>query len=205
MQQVLVNGKAVEPSKILCVGRNFVEHIEELGNDLPDDMVVFNKPNSSITDKLCAVHQEPLHYEAELCFVIENQQLAAVGIGLDLTKRKLQSSLKSQGLPWEKAKAFDGSALFSQFEMIAPSQINESLSLELWIDNKLAQTGHVGLMIYKPEQIRQSLLAYTQLCDGDIIMTGTPKGVGQVKQGSRLLAKVKLGNKTIVEKQWLAE
>ena len=109
MNTISVNGNTVQPSKILCVGRNYRAHIEELGNEIPDSMVVFNKPNSAISDTLYSdINNQPLHYESELAFTVKEGKLDAVGFGLDLTKRALQSTLKAKGLPWERAKAFDG-------------------------------------------------------------------------------------------------
>ena len=94
---ILVNEKAIKPSKIVCVGRNYVDHIRELNNEMPDQMVVFMKPNSAIADELQSTHEEQLHYEGEICFVVQNQQISAVGFGLDLTKRGLQGRLKAKG------------------------------------------------------------------------------------------------------------
>src|SRR6187401_2848464 len=116
MHFIKVDGVSVYPSKILCVGRNYVAHIRELGNDVPDTMVVFNKPNSAITGTLRSrIGDEALHYEGELAFAVKKGKLVAVGFGLDLTRRGLQTALKEKGLPWERAKAFDGAALFSEF------------------------------------------------------------------------------------------
>ena len=124
----------VNPGKILCVGRNYAAHIEELGNEVPENMVVFGKPNSSITDTLKAVHNtDAIHFECEICFMYLNNRFGAVGVGLDLTKRDVQNKLKDKGLPWERAKAFDGSALFSNFVEI--DQVSDKLSLELKIDD----------------------------------------------------------------------
>ena len=204
MQSITVNGKSVTPSKIVCVGRNYVAHIAELGNDIPDSMVVFNKPNSAISDILRSqIANEPLHYESELAFVVNKGKLAAVGFGLDLTKRGLQSSLKHQGLPWERAKAFDGAALFSEFTVL-PKDINR-LSLQLAVDGELRQTGGVGLMMYKPEAILRELVTFTTLEDGDIIMTGTPAGVGQIRTGQRFEGQVLLGSKPLVGATWVAQ
>lgn len=139
MNQVYVDNQLVTPTKIVCIGRNYSEHIKELGNAVPDQMVLFTKPNSSITDTLQSFHQEPLHYEGELCFIIESGSIAAVGFGLDLTKRQLQSDLKSKGLPWERAKAFNGAALFSHF--VAMPSLREDLSFKLWINKQLVQAG----------------------------------------------------------------
>lgn len=115
MNLVEFDGIQRTPSKIVCVGRNYTEHIEELGNPVPEQMVLFFKPNASISDELRARHEEPLHYEGEICFGIENGVYRYLGFGLDLTKRGAQKALKERGLPWERCKAFKGSALFSRF------------------------------------------------------------------------------------------
>ncbi len=204
MKSIFIDNRTITPSKIICVGRNYVEHIAELGNEVPDEMVVFNKPNSAISTELRSYHQEQLHYEGELCFVIENGQISAIGVGLDITKRTLQSKLKSKGLPWERAKAFDGSAVFSDFISIKANGINETLSLELSINEKITQSGGVALMMYKPTEILSELKTYTELNDGDIIMTGTPKGVGLITQGSRFKIRALNYNKELVSACWTA-
>ncbi len=205
MKSVIVDKRTVTPSKIVCIGRNYVEHIAELGNEIPDEMVVFNKPNSSISTELVSNHQEQLHYEGELCFVIENEKISAVGFGLDITKRGLQSKLKAKGLPWERAKAFNGSAVFSDFVAIEQAQINEALSLELSIDDEIIQAGGIDLMMYKPEEILAELKTYTELNDGDIIMTGTPKGVGLICEGACFTGRVLSDNKVLVSASWTAK
>jgi len=167
-------------------------------------MVVFNKPNAAISTELLSHHQEPLHYEGELCFVINNNQLSAVGFGLDITKRTLQGKLKDKGLPWERAKGFNGAAVFSHFVAINQYDINSSLSLELFIDDELIQAGGVKLMMYKPADILSELKTYTELNDGDIIMTGTPKGVGLITKGACFKARVLIGNQEIVSAEWTA-
>ncbi len=204
IKAISVDGKAVRPSKIVCVGRNYVEHIEELKNEVPTQMVVFNKPNSSITHQLLSFHQEPLHYETELCFMIKNNQIAAVGVGLDLTKRELQSQLKAKQLPWERAKAFDGSAIFSQF--ISLRQGNwQGLNLELLINSVRVQAGGVNEMIFSPDDIVEELLSYTSLNDGDVVMTGTPSGVGVVHAGDNFTVRLKQYEQLLLECNWLAE
>jgi 2-keto-4-pentenoate hydratase/2-oxohepta-3-ene-1,7-dioic acid hydratase in catechol pathway len=203
VQSIWFNRKQVIPSKIVCIGRNYVAHIEELGNEVPDDMVVFNKPNSAISEQLLSAHQEPLHYEGELCFIVERGQLAGVGFGLDLTKRQLQSKLKSKGLPWERAKAFDGAALFSKFVKF-DGDVSQ-LSIELSIDGELIQQGGVDLMMYKPAEIIEQLTSYTTLNDGDIIMTGTPAGVGKVTANSEFTGRVLYRGQCLVEATWSAD
>ncbi|HCH1620913.1 TPA: fumarylacetoacetate hydrolase family protein [Vibrio parahaemolyticus] len=204
MSVIQVEEKKVEVGKVLCVGRNYVEHIHELDNAIPEQMVVFNKPSTSVSTILRSFHQEPLHYEAEICFLIKDGQYAAVGLGLDLTKRGLQSSLKKQGLPWERAKAFDGSAVFSRFVPLEGIDIHD-LNLELLINCVRVQKGHVQQMLYPPFSILDELSSYTTLQDGDVVMTGTPQGVGEVHQGDVFLGRLKCGDVTLLEIEWVAD
>ncbi len=203
MQSISVNDQLIQPTKIVCVGRNYVAHIEELGNKVPESMVVFNKPNSAITDILHSqIGGHVLHYESELAFTVASGKLAAVGFGLDLTKRALQSRLKEKGLPWERAKAFDGAALFSKFVAL-PSEI-EHLSLQLDVDGEQRQAGGVQLMLYRPEFILEEIARFTTLEDGDIIMSGTPSGVGEVQSGQTFEGQVLLGDRQLVSAAWIA-
>ena len=165
-------------------------------------MVVFLKPNSAISTQLQSFHQEVLHYEAELCFLYQQGKFSAVAIGLDLTKRTLQAHLKAKGLPWERAKAFNGAAVFSDFVLI--DEIDNSLSLTLAIDGNLIQAGGVELMMVKPDDILTQLQEFIDLEDGDIVMTGTPKGVGPIVSGSRFIGNVTCQGKTLVCATWLA-
>lgn len=203
MQTINYNGNPITPSKIVCVGRNYVAHIKELGNEIPDDMVVFNKPNSAISDTLHSNLGETLHYEGELAFLIQSGELAAVGFGLDLTKRGLQSKLKDKGLPWERAKAFDGAAVFSSF--VALPQDMETLTLHLRVNGETRQQGGVSLMMYKPQIIVQELAKFTSLEDGDIIMTGTPQGVGVIESGEHFEARVLAAEEVLVSGSWVAQ
>lgn len=202
MKTINFGNNKITPSKIICIGRNYVDHIAELGNEVPDEMVVFFKPNSAIAEQLNSVHQEPLHFEAELCFLYEQGRFVAVAVGLDLTKRKLQDKLKAKGLPWERAKSFDGAAVFSDFVSI--EGVDPLLGLALTIDGKLAQAGGVSLMMYKPDIILEQLSGFISLEDGDVVMTGTPKGVGQIQAGAEFVAEVKRGDDTLVSATWLA-
>ncbi len=203
MRTVCCNGETVAPSKIVCVGRNYVAHIRELGNEVPDDMVVFLKPNSAIGETLDSSRDgEPLHYEGELAFVVRDGRFAAVGFGLDLTRRALQSRLKDKGLPWERAKAFDGAALFSEFASLPPDL--ETLELSLHVDGELRQHGGVPLMLYKPDAILRELQSFLSLEDGDIVMTGTPAGVGEVRAGETFEGAVLADGETLVAATWMA-
>lgn len=202
MNMITLEDKQITPSKIICIGRNYVDHIKELNSETPDEMAVFMKPNSAITETLNAVHIEPLHYEAELCFLIKDNKINAVALGLDLTKRGQQSKLKKQGLPWERSKAFDGSALFSRF--VTLNGAVSSLNFTLDIDGKNIQTGNIDLMIYKPDVILSELQKFVTLCDGDIIMTGTPAGVGMVQAGQEFIGKLFNGDEVLTSIVWQA-
>lgn len=203
MNTVVVEGRVVTPSKVVCIGRNYVEHITELGNEVPDDMVVFVKPNSAISNNLHAVHQETLHYEGELCFIYQNGTFSAVGFGFDLTKRQLQSQLKAKGLPWERAKAFNGSAIFSDFTEL--ESISDALSFELSINNEIVQQGGISLMMYRPLEILAELQRFMTLENGDIVMTGTPKGVGEVVRGAQYQGRVLCNNQVLCSATWTAK
>ncbi|HFG1786763.1 fumarylacetoacetate hydrolase family protein [Vibrio cholerae] len=204
MSHIQFANRNLSVGKVLCVGRNYVEHIQELHNSIPEQMVLFHKPSSSVTSQLRAFHQEPLHYEAEICFLVEKGQYVAVGIGLDLTKRRMQSYLKSKGLPWERAKAFDGAAVLSRFVALDGLDADD-LNLELLINSVRVQKGHVSQMLYSPQAVLQELKSYLTLEDGDVVMTGTPQGVGEVHQGDRFVGRLKCGEQTLIEVEWLAE
>jgi len=221
MQEIKVNQQTISPSKIICIGRNYVDHIHELGNEIPDEMVVFFKPNSAISNTLNASHnEEALHYEGELCFVYQQGRFSAIGFGLDLTKRALQGKLKAKGLPWERAKAFDGAVVFSDFVAIAPiSALSEekdndiaTFSLSLHINGNPQQAGGTELMMYKPADILTELQRFVTLEDGDIVMTGTPKGVGTIQIGDVFSAQIFEGNtfatdttQPLIKAQWQAQ
>ncbi|ENM5840754.1 fumarylacetoacetate hydrolase family protein [Vibrio mimicus] len=204
MSHIQFANRSLSVGKVLCVGRNYVEHIQELQNSIPEQMVLFHKPSSAVTSNLRSFHQEPLHYEAEICFVVEKGQYVGVGIGLDLTKRQMQSYLKSKGLPWERAKAFDGAAVLSRFVPLEGLDVTD-LNLELLINCVRVQKGHVKQMLYSPQTVLQELKSYLTLEDGDVVMTGTPQGVGEVHQGDIFVGRLKCGEHTLIEVEWLAE
>jgi 2-keto-4-pentenoate hydratase/2-oxohepta-3-ene-1,7-dioic acid hydratase in catechol pathway len=126
-----------------------------------------------------------------------------VGFGLDLTRRELQSALKQKGLPWERAKAFDGAAVFSEFVPL-PAAI-ETLALQLDVDGRRRQAGGVELMIYRPATILEQLRKFTTLEDGDLVMTGTPEGVGAIHKGERFDGRILAGGKVLVSASWVAQ
>jgi 2-keto-4-pentenoate hydratase/2-oxohepta-3-ene-1,7-dioic acid hydratase in catechol pathway len=204
MNSIKLASEQITPSKIVCIGRNYIEHIQELGNEIPDNMVIFIKPNSSISSKLRSTIDEPIHYESEICFMVKQGRLEAVGFGLDLTKRDLQSRLKDKKLPWERAKAFDGAVCFSEFIPLGNTPI-ESLNLKLDINDTETQSGGYPLMIYKPQDILQEIASFMTLNDGDIIMTGTPKGVGIINPQDHFNGKILSGDTILVNQKWVAE
>lgn len=202
MNTIKLGSERLTPSKIICVGRNYTAHIAELNNEIPEQIVLFNKPNSAITNTLNAKHNgDVLHFETELCFVVKNKQFVGVGVGLDLTKRTVQSKLKNKGLPWERAKAFDGSALFSEFVEI--SQSLQKFSFELKIDDKVIQHGDTEFMLHKPDALLAEIAGFMHLEDGDIIMTGTPSGVGEVKANSVYSVALFTNDTCLVEQKWV--
>jgi len=202
MNPIGVDGKAIYPSKIICIGRNYVDHIRELGNEIPKEPVIFIKPNSAIAADICSGESEEIHFEGEVSIVIRTGKPVAVGFGLDLTKRKLQSALKAKGLPWERSKAFDGAAVFSEFVSFN-GRLND-LRLELYINDILVQQGGCKLMMYKPDEIIAGVKSFLSLEDGDVIMTGTPAGVGAVHAGDRFNGKIFENEDLIVEGSWVA-
>ena len=203
MKTVVVDGKRVAPSKVVCVGRNYVEHIQELNNEIPTSMVIFMKPNSAVSEVLVS-GKNPLHYEGEISFLIKQGRVSAVGFGLDLTNRVLQNELKEKGLSWERAKAFDGAGVFSPFVSIDESEV-EKLSMQLWINGVLTQEGGVDLMIHKPLEIIKEINSFSSLIDNDIVMSGTPKGVGPFKSGDVFVGKIFVGKKEILSKELITK
>lgn len=203
MKSVKLDGKEIFPSKIACIGRNYVEHIKELGNEIPEEPVIFIKPNSAISADIHSSEADEIHFEGELSLLIRAGALSAVGFGLDLTKRKLQTSLKSKGLPWERSKAFDGAAVFSDF--VSFNGQVQHLRLELYINDHLAQKGGCELMMYKPDEIITELKSFLTLEDGDLIMTGTPAGVGPLHAGDRFSGRILEKDQLIVEASWVVK
>ena len=201
MKFIRLDGERIYPSKIVCIGRNYVDHIVELGNEIPKEPVIFLKPNSAISTEIHAGASEAIHYEGEMTFVVSDGELKGVGFGLDLTKREIQSALKAGGLPWERAKAFDGAAVFSEF--VSCNGDVSHLRLELHINGRLIQKGGYDLMINKPDDILLEIGSFMTLEEGDLIMTGTPAGVGRLKPGDRFAGKIFENDTLLVETHWV--
>jgi 2-keto-4-pentenoate hydratase/2-oxohepta-3-ene-1,7-dioic acid hydratase in catechol pathway len=192
----------LDVSKVICIGRNYVEHIEELGNEIPSEMVVFNKPNSAITDEL-HYFSDACRFEGEICFLIQNKQIAGIGFGLDLTHADIQNKLKSKGLPWERAKAFDKSAVFSTF--IPYDGDIRTLEMRLTVNEHLVQFADYSLMMYKPKVMISEIHRFMSLEENDIIMSGTPKGVATYKAGDRFVGQIFSDERLILEHSWIVQ
>lgn len=199
MNIIHYNDSPCIPSKVVCIGRNYVEHIHELNNEIPSSMVVFNKPNSAITNSLRFISPDT-RFEGEICFLIMKEKIVGVGFGLDLTKAELQNHLKSKGLPWERAKGFNGSAVLGNF--VSFDGALESLRMTLYINGVLKQEATYELMIYKPLEMVQEIKSFMRFEDGDIIMSGTPKGVNTYKTGDEFIGRIYSDTKLLVESRW---
>tara|TARA_R110002072_G_scaffold6364_5_gene37557 strand:- start:6271 stop:6882 length:612 start_codon:yes stop_codon:yes gene_type:complete len=202
MNAIKWNGKELFPSKIICVGRNFVDHIQELDNEVPEEPVIFLKPNSAISSDVNSSAINALNYEGEITFLIINGELQGVGFGIDLTKRELQTELKKKGLPWERAKSFDNSAIFSEFVSFN-CDINE-IRMELLVNDDLVQAGGCELMLNQPQQILGEVKSFLSFEDGDLLMCGTPKGVGPIHSGDQFTGRIFDKEKLLVEAYWQA-
>jgi len=202
MKTVVFDSLEVAPSKIVCVGRNYVEHIKELNNEPPDEPVIFIKPNSAISD---AIHNHPtdqIQFETELSFLVWNNRLSGVAVGFDLTKRHIQSELKAKGLPWERAKAFDKSAVFSRFVPFE-GEIAD-LELQLRVNGTSVQHAAYDFMIFKPEYLYVYITNFMTLVDGDVLMTGTPRGVSAFNRSDRFTGRVYTRGVLLIEQSWTA-
>lgn len=201
MKTINFQDQEYTPSKVVCIGRNYVEHIHKLGNEIPENMVVFNKPNSAISDTL-HYYSEHCRFEGEICFLILDGEIKGVGFGLDLTHADVQNNLKKKGLPWERAKAFDNSAVLSPFVQI---ESVETLEMKLYVNDKLAQFATYDLMMYKPAVMLEEIKAFMTLEDGDVIMSGTPKGVATYSVGDSFLGQIYLSGEVVLEQAWVVE
>jgi len=202
MNHISFDNKTIAPSKVICVGRNYVEHIKELNNKTPDSMVLFNKPNSAICSEL-KYYQKDCRFEGEICFLIKDKQIEGIGFGLDLTKAGIQNTMKTKGLPWERAKGFDGSAVFSKF--VKFSGDIQTIEMKLFINGTLAQYATYDLMIYKPDNILSEIQTFMTFEDGDVIMSGTPKGVATYKKYDVFLAVIYVDRRVVVKEEFVVQ
>ena len=190
--------------KIICIGRNYAKHIEELANERPENPVVFLKPDSSILPRKKPFFIPPfssdVHYEVEVLVKINKvgKHIASrfahkyydeIGLGIDFTARDIQQQCKEKGLPWEKAKAFDGSAVIGDFYDKSNFDL-ENLSFKLFKNDKVVQDGNTKAMLWKVDELISYVSQYFTLKKGDIIFTGTPAGVGKVSENDILIGEI---------------
>jgi len=183
---------------IYCIGRNYVAHAHELGNEVPTSPVIFMKPTSALLNKgenmSIPAFTKDLHYEAEL--VLRVNQVArkvknanildyvdAITVGIDFTARDVQNELKAKGLPWEKAKAFDDSAVLGEWTPLTADMLEAPIHFSMTQNGNTVQEGDSSLMIFSIAQIIESITEYFTLYPDDLIYTGTPVGVGPTAKG----------------------
>jgi 2-keto-4-pentenoate hydratase/2-oxohepta-3-ene-1,7-dioic acid hydratase in catechol pathway len=187
--------------KIICIGRNYTEHIKELDNEKPTDPVVFLKPDTSILLKkqpfFIPDFSNDVHYEVEILVKINrigkhidrkfaHKYYDEIGLGIDFTARDLQSELKAKGLPWEKAKSFDGAAVVGKWMPISNIKDVNAIEFSLKKNDNFVQLGNTSHMLWKIDELIEYVSKYFTLKIGDIIFTGTPAGVGKVIANDKL-------------------
>ena len=183
--------------KIICIGRNYVKHIEELGNEVPKEPVIFLKPDTAILPKKMPFFipdfSNDVHHEVELLVRINrvgkyidkkfaHKYYDEIGLGIDFTARDLQSKLKEKGMPWEKAKCFDGAAVIGKFLPKSNFDNVQNIDFSLKKNEDIVQNSNSSLMIHKIDEIIEHVSQYFTLKIGDIIFTGTPEGVSAVNE-----------------------
>jgi 2-keto-4-pentenoate hydratase/2-oxohepta-3-ene-1,7-dioic acid hydratase in catechol pathway len=193
--------KNLETMKFLCIGRNYVEHAKELGNEVPDEPVIFMKPKSAMLQANSPFYYpeftNELHYECELILRISkngkyiseknaSKYYDAISVGIDFTARDVQSELKKKGLPWEKAKAWDGSAILGTWQPLGEGFNKSDIKFRMTKNGQTVQDGHSAAMIHDFDKIISHISNYFSLNIGDVIFTGTPKGVGECVVGDEL-------------------
>jgi 2-keto-4-pentenoate hydratase/2-oxohepta-3-ene-1,7-dioic acid hydratase in catechol pathway len=189
--------------KIFCVGRNYVAHAKELGNEVPDEPVIFMKPKSALLQPLTPFYYpeftNELHYECELVLQISKngryiqekfagKYYDAITAGIDFTARDIQNELKSKGLPWEKAKAWDSSAAIGKWIPMSSIKNKNDINFCLYKNKELVQQGNSGLMIHSFDKIVSYISNYFSVNIGDLVFTGTPAGVGELVVGDEIEA-----------------
>lgn len=189
--------------KIFCIGRNYVDHAKELSNPVPEEPVFFMKPETALISKNQAFFypdfSNEIHYEVELVIRIDklgkniqekfaHKYYSSIGVGIDFTARDIQRKCKEKGLPWEKAKAFDGSAPISRFVPLSGLANAKDIRFNLEINGNEVQTGSSADMIFSIDKVISYVSQFITLKIGDLIFTGTPAGVGEIKVDDQLTA-----------------
>lgn len=187
--------------KFFCIGRNYVEHAKELGNEVPAEPVIFMKPSTALHQIANPFYYpeftNELHYECELVIrVSKNGKLIdernafgyydSISVGIDFTARDIQNELKKKGLPWEKAKAWDGSAVIGKWQTITKEMDVKNINFSLKKNGDVVQQGNSSMMIHSIDKIVSHVSRFFSLNIGDVIFTGTPAGVGECVVGDEL-------------------
>ena len=201
----LASGADRPIGKILCIGRNYSEHIRELGNAIPEAPVIFIKPASSVIGEGEAIvippYSHECHHEVELALLIGRkgkeipvdramEHVAGYGVGIDLTLRDVQDEQKQRGLPWEIAKGFDTACPLSAFVDASSVADPQNLRILLAVNGKVRQDGNTSMMIHRIPAIISHMSGRFTLEPGDVILTGTPAGVGRIVSGDTLTAEI---------------
>ena len=187
--------------KIICIGRNYIDHIKELSNQKPQNPVVFLKPDSSVIAKnqnfIIPSFSNEIHHEVELVVKINkvgkhidksfsHKYYDEIGLGIDFTARDIQSNLKEKGHPWEKSKAFDNSCMVGNFLKKEKIEDISKIEFSLKKNNEIVQSGCSNDMLWKIDELISYVSQYFTLKIGDLIFTGTPSGVSKVESGDIL-------------------
>ncbi len=201
----ITTGRELPIGKILCIGRNYVDHIKELGNETPAAPVIFMKPASSVIGDggtiVIPLYSGDCHHEAELALLIGREgkdipleqaleHVAGYGVAIDLTLRDIQAEMKKKGLPWEIAKGFDTACPLSVFVPADAVADPQDLNIRLAVNGLVRQDGSTGMMIHTVPAIISYMSAIFTLEPGDVILTGTPAGVGPLRPGDEVTAEI---------------
>ncbi|MBT3182251.1 MAG: fumarylacetoacetate hydrolase family protein [Deltaproteobacteria bacterium] len=206
MQIVKMGDRLAIPSKVICVGKNYKSHIKEMGGQgTPSEPTIFLKPNSAIANGSSSIsipsYLGLLHYEVELCLIVGREgkniepsvaeaYIEGYSVGIDFTLRDVQSKAKEVGGPWTLSKGFDSAAVFGEF--IPSSQVGDPLNLKihLSVNGKVKQECNTANMLFSPSDILCYVSGYMTILSGDVIMCGTPRGVGPVSDGDEIFAQI---------------
>ncbi len=201
----LTTGQEYPIGKILCIGRNYAEHIKELGNETPEAPVIFTKPATSVIGDggtiVIPPYSHDCHHEAELALLIglegkaiqpaeAIEYICGYGVAIDLTLRDVQAELKKKGLPWDIAKGFDTACPLSEFVPAAKVKDPQDLQIRLTVNGEVRQDGNTRMMIHPAAEIISYISGIFTLEPGDVILTGTPAGVSRIVSGDRLVAEI---------------
>jgi 5-carboxymethyl-2-hydroxymuconate isomerase len=207
MKRIKIQNTSKEYSigKIVCVGRNYIEHAQELGNEVPEKPVIFLKPSSALifsgNEIVYPEFSSEMHHEVELVLLIgrkiknadpveAEEAITGYGVGLDMTLRDIQNELKKKGHPWTIAKCFDTSAVVSDFIHKENYGLTLDEEISLTVNREVKQKDKLNKMIFNPVQLVEYISSLMTLEEGDLVFTGTPKGVSKVNKGDKLNAEI---------------